>query len=120
MPPGTSVEIQGQGSRKARAASKVNAGIGGANKVALAAASTPYLTATVHAVKPGATDDANTGDNTGIVRITAGENSESTPLSQGQSMVLSEFCDLADYYLTVDTAADGVTIEYTTEASARA
>ncbi len=102
--------IQGQGSRKLHNISQTDDTTG----TALVAAATQYLTATVQAVKAGV-DDADPTANTGTVRLNSSANGVSLALTPGQTMVLPDFCDLADFELWADTTADGVVILYTTE-----
>lgn len=102
------------GSRKVVSTSKVAAQAGGANKVALAAASTPYTKATVYAWTPGS-GTANPTTNTDWVYISAenGDQGDSFPLMPGASMPLPDNGDLADFDLSVDTGTEGVVILYT-------
>ena len=90
---------------------------GGSHGAKLAAASTPYKTARVTALKPSGVADTLPGANTGTVYIGQGGGDDcrySIPLTQGQSMDLLAGGDLADVYLFVASANDGVIVEYTT------
>jgi hypothetical protein len=82
--------------------------------VALTASSTPYRQATVTARKKVTDIDKASTDNVGTVWIgrSATDISGATPLEPGQSMNLFDNGDLADYFLIVNTANDGVSIAY--------
>ncbi len=83
------------------------------NGVALAGA-TPYLRATVTARKKVTDIDNASTANVGTIWIgrSAADISGATPLTSGQSMNLFDNGDLADYFLIVESANDGVSIAY--------
>ena len=80
--------------------------------VALAAVSTPYRQATVTAAKKVTDVDKAPIANVGTVWIggSATDISGAVPLEPGQSMSLFDNGDLADYFLIVESANDGVSI----------
>ena len=74
-----------------------------------------YRQATILAKKPGADALSKPTANTGNVQICSGEEvlTGAFELVPGASMELPPNGDLAEYFLAVDTAGDGVCIEYT-------
>jgi len=82
------------------------------NGVALAASSTVFAEATVLARKPVTDADKATVANTGTIWLSRSATSitGATPLTPGQSVQLPSGGDLADWFLIVETANDGVSI----------
>jgi len=77
--------------------------------------SKPYHRATVLALKPGADALTMPTANTGTVWICSAAEvlTGAFQLAPGASMELPPNCDLADFFLAVETADDGVLICYT-------
>ncbi len=82
---------------------------------ALVASATPYIQATVTALKPVTDIDKISIANTGTVWLcrSATNIDGATKLEPGQSAALPNNCDLADFFLAVDTSSDGVSFVYT-------
>lgn len=82
----------------------------------LSDASIPYKHCTLVARKPGANILTKSGTNAGIVWLCTGleDISGAIPLSPGDSIDLPINCDLKDFFLAVDTVADGIVGQYVT------
>ena len=81
---------------------------------ALASSATPYRKATVRAMKPGSDALTMPTANTGNVWIcsAAAVLTGAFRLTPGESLTLPDDSDLADFFLAVETANDGVLIVY--------
>jgi len=84
------------------------------NAAAFAASRTLYRRATVRAMKPGADAKTMPTANSGNVWICSGAEvlTGAFRLAPGESMELPPYGNLADFYLAVETAGDGVLICY--------
>ncbi len=85
--------------------------------LALTSSETRYSRATLKAMKPGGNALTKPTDNTGNVWICSGAEvlTGAFQLIPGASLELPPYGDLADYFLAVDTADDGVLIIYVNE-----